>query len=115
MYKLISDLKKGDKVLLNYGEQFGDLATCGTFENFMRLDFSNSSFKPWTAIVMSNPRGKNPTIVFLEVHGWETDLGDTYAHKIIGWWNEENGTWEPIKHTDKQKECEKLEMDFFGE
>jgi hypothetical protein len=30
-------------------------------------------------------RGKEPTVVFLEVHGWENDLGDTYAHQIIGW------------------------------
>lgn len=111
--KLISELQKGDEVLLNYGDQNGDLATCGTFERWLRLDFNNASYKSWTGIVKSKPRGKNPTVVFLEVHGWETDLGDTYAHKIIGW-KGEDGFWHPIVHTDKQKEMEKLEQEMFG-
>ena len=111
MFKKIVDLKKGDKVLLNYGEQNGDLATCGTFDKFIQLDFNGSSFKAWDAIVMAKPRGKDPTIVFLEVHGWENDLGDTYAHKIIGWFNTESGTWEPIEHTAKQKKMAVMERE----
>ncbi len=108
MYKKISDLKKNDKVLLNYGEQNGDLATCGTFERAMRLMFSNSSFKPWEAVIAEKPRGKNPTTVFAEVRGWETELGSVYSHQVIGWWNEVSGVWEPIEHTEKQKEMEKM-------
>ena len=114
MFKKISDLKKGDKVILNYGDQNGDFATCGDFKGLMIAMLNASSFHAWEAIVMSKPRGKNPTIVFLEVHGWENDLGDTYAHKIIGWWSDMTGKWEPIEHTEKQKEMEKLEMEMFG-
>ena len=114
MYKKISDLNKGDKVILNYGDQNGDLVTCGDFRNLMRFMLTSPSFHPWEAVVAGKPRGKNPTIVFLEVHGWETELGDTYAHKIIGWFDEKSGMWEPIEHTEKQKECEKMEMEMFG-
>ena len=111
MFKKISDLKKGDKVILNYGDQNGDIASCGTFSRLIRLMLTAPSFHPWEAIVKSNPRGKNPTVVFLEVHGWGKDLGDTYAHKIVGWFDETSGMWEPIEHTEKQKEMEKLEME----
>ena len=113
MFKKISDLNKGDKVLLNYGEQNGDIATCGTFQKARLLMFTGSSFKPWEAEVLSKPRGKNPTVVFLKVFGWETDLGDTYAHQIIGWFNNESGTWEPIEHTEKQKEMERMVSEMF--
>jgi hypothetical protein len=110
MAKLISDLKKGDRVLLTYGEQNGDMADAGTFERYMAMK-DRSSFKPWEAIVKANPRGKQPTVVFLEVHGWENDLGDTYAHKIMAFWN---GTgWEKIEHTPKQIEMKKLEASMF--
>jgi hypothetical protein len=51
-------------------------------------------------------RGKEPTVVYLEVHGWENDLGDTYAHQIIGWLDPVSGTYEPIEHTPKQKQLE---------
>jgi len=114
MYKIkkISDLKKGDKVILNYGDQNGNLASCGTFTRMVQLMLTSPSFHPWEAVLASNPRGKNPTIVFLEVHGFETELGDTYAHKIIGWWD--GSLWQPIEHTPKQKEAEKLEMEFFA-
>lgn len=114
MFKKISDLQKGDKVLLNYGSQNGDLATCRNFDTFIKLQFNGASFKPWDAVVMAKPRGKNPTVVFLEVHGWENDLGDTYAHQIIGWWNDESGTWEPIEHTEKQKQMEKMVDEMMG-
>jgi hypothetical protein len=114
MFKKICDLNKGDRVILNYGDQNGDIATCGDFKGLMRAMLTAPSFHPWEAIVMSKPRGKNPTVVFLEVHGWEKDLGDTYAHKIVGWFNAESGTWEPIEHTPKQKECEEMERTMFG-
>jgi hypothetical protein len=105
MYKKISDLKKGDRVLLNYGEQNGDIATCGTFNRWTSL-LLTSSFKAWEGVVMEKPRGKNPTTIFLEVHGWEKDLGSVYAHQVIGWYDENSGFFEPIEHTTKQKECE---------
>jgi hypothetical protein len=102
-YKLISELKKGDLVLLSYGEQNGDMADCGTFNKWCQLLLC-SSFKAWEAVVMEKPRGKNPTTVFLEVHGWEKDLGSVYAHQIIGWHDEPTGFFEPIEHTPKQLE-----------
>jgi hypothetical protein len=114
MTKLISELVKGDRVLLNYGEQNGDLVTCNDFKTWLKLDFNGSSYKSWEAEVMAKPRGKNPTVVFLKVFGWEEDLGDTYAHKIIAWMNPESGTWEPIEYTDKQREMEKLDAAMFG-
>ena len=112
--KKVNELKKGDEVLLNYGDQNGGLAECDSFQRTIELDFNNSSYNPWTGIVMSKPKGKEPTVVFLKVTGWETDLGDTYAHKIIGWKNPESGCWDPIEHTSKQLNCKKLEKELFG-
>jgi len=108
VFKKIVDLKKGDRVLLSYGEQNGDIASCGTFDRFIQLDFNGSSFKAWEAEVLSNPRGKDPTVVNLLVHGFGEDMGDTYAHSIIGWMSE-IGTWEPIEHTAKQKKMAVME------
>ena len=108
--KLISDLQKEDKVLLNYGDQNGDLAEVSSFEKYLSMK-DRSSFKPWTGIVKAKPRGKQPTVVFLEVTGWEKDLGDTYAHKIMAVWN---GTdWEKIEHTPKQLEMREMEKAMF--
>ena len=100
-FKKICDLQKGDRVLLNYGEQNADLVECGTFDRYISL-LLKSSFKAWEATVMAKPRGKEPIVVFLKVHGWEEDVGDTYAHKIIGWLDPASGTFEPIEHTPKQ-------------
>lgn len=97
--KTTNDLKMGDRVLLSYGEQNGDIADCGTFEQWLRLDFSNSSLKAWEAIVKDNKKGNTRV---LEVHGWEIDLGSVYSHQIIGWFDESEGTWQPIKHTPAQ-------------
>lgn len=97
-FKKISDLQKGDRVLLNYGEQDGDMAECGTFERYIRL-LLKSSFKAWEGTVVSKPRGKDPSVVNLRVYGWAEDLGDVYAHQIIGWLDPTSGTFEPIEHT----------------
>ena len=97
--KTTNDLKQGDKVLLSYGEQNGDIADCGTFARWLQLDFNNSSFKAWEAIVMDNKKGNTR---LLEVHGWENDLGSVYSHQIIGWFDESQGTWQPIQHTPAQ-------------
>jgi hypothetical protein len=104
-YKKICDLKKGDRVLLNYGEQNGDIATCGTFEKYIRL-LLTSSFKAWEGTVFEKPKGKEPIAVCLKVHGFAEDIGDTYSHQIIGWLDPTSGTYEPIEHTPKQKQME---------
>ena len=104
-FKKVAELQKGDRVLLNYGEQNGDLAECGTFDRYIRL-LLTSSFKAWEGTVWTKPRGKDPTIVCLKVHGWSDDIGDTYAHKIIGWLDPASGTFEPIEHTARQKAME---------
>jgi hypothetical protein len=101
----ISELKKGDRVLLNYGDQKGILTECGSFDNYIRL-LTTSSFSPWQATVWTKPRGKDPTIVCLKVYGWEEDIGDTYAHKIIGWLDPVTQSFKPIEHTEKQKQME---------
>jgi hypothetical protein len=112
-YKKICDLKKGDRVLLNYGDQNGDLATCHTFDNWLRM-LIRSSFKAWEAEVMERP-SKDPTVVFLKVFGWETDLGDTYAHQIIGWLDPVSGTFEPIEHTPHQQAMEQTVKAVLGD
>jgi hypothetical protein len=99
MTKTTNDLKKGDRVLLNYGIQNGELTTCDTFEKWLSLDFNNSSYKSWEARVMDNKKGNTR---FLEVHGWEKDLGSVYSHQIIGWFDTSSGTWQPITHTEAQ-------------
>jgi hypothetical protein len=104
-FKKICDLNRGERVLLNYGDQNGDIATCHTFDRYIRL-LLTSSFKAWEATVMMKPRGKDPIVVYLKVHGWAEDLGDTYAHQIIGWFDDTSGTFEPIEHTAKQKQME---------
>lgn len=108
MTKKICELKKGDKVLLSYGEQKGDIVTCGTYEKWVLLHYTGASYKAWEATVRGTPRGKNPTVVFLEVHGFENDLGDVYAHQIIGYWDESVNNWQKIEHTPKQIEMKKM-------
>jgi len=99
----ISELTKGQRVLLNYGSQNGDIVTCGDFDRYCRLILT-SSFNPWEADVISKPRGKDPSVVFLKVYGWETDMGDTYAHNIMA--AQVDGEWVKIEHTPKQKQLE---------
>ena len=99
--KKVGNLKKGDRVILAYGDQNGDLAGCRDFNKLIQHIFNNSSYHAWEAEVVSF-RGKDPTIVCLNVFGWETEIGDTYAHEIIGWMEPSSGTWQPIEHTKKQ-------------
>jgi hypothetical protein len=101
----ISELVKGDHVMLNYGVQNGDIATCGDWNRYCRLILT-SSFQPWEAEVVSKPRGKDPTVVFLLVHGFGEDIGDVYAHDIMA--VQRNGEWVKIEHTPKQLELKKL-------
>jgi len=99
MEKTTNDLKKGDRVLLAYGEQNGDLASCGTFIRWLQLDFNNSSYKSWEGTIADNRHGN---IRMVDVRGWETEIGSVYAHDIIAWFDDTQGTWQPIKHTEKQ-------------
>lgn len=113
MPKKTSDLKKGDKVLLSYGDQNGDIASADTFKKTIALEFTGASYTPWWGEVMEKPRGKNPKRVMLMVHGFETEGGDVWAHQVIGWMNDETGTWEPIEHTDIQNKF-KEEVEVMG-
>lgn len=113
--KRIADLKKGDKVLLNYGSQFGDLATCGTFKKWLMLEVNGSSYKSFTGIVMEKPRSKDPVSVMLDVDSeFGHDMGSVYSAQIIGWLNPETGVYDPIEHTQKQIDIEKQSREMFG-
>jgi hypothetical protein len=110
--KKISDLKKGDRILLGYGEQNGDIVSCDTFNKWCRFLLC-SSYKAWEGIVESNPRGKDPSVVFLRIFGFEEDLGDTYAFHIIGVQDPATGFFEPIEHTEKQMQL-KAQVEAMG-
>lgn len=104
----IVDLVKGQRVLLNYGEQNGDMATCRTYERFVQLRKNGASYKSWEAEVVSKPRGKDPKVVCLKVFGFGEDIGDVYAHQIMAAAvADQFGTmWVPIEHSKGQKDLE---------
>lgn len=89
-----SQLKKGDRVLLSYGEQNGDLAQCRLFARAVLLDFKGSSYKPWQAVL--EEKLKKDGTVFATVEGFETEMGSVYNHDILGVMVD--GTWEPVEH-----------------
>jgi hypothetical protein len=103
--KFVDDLPKGTHVLLSYGEQKGDLVSCDSFEKWLMLDFNASSYKAWEADLMDNKKG---TIRFMNVFGWETELGDTYSHKVIAYMGKD-GFWHPTKLSKEQEKCKELE------
>lgn len=119
MFKKVAELKKGDRVILAYGDQGGDMARCDSFDKLIGHIFHNSSYHPWQADVAANPRGKDPTVLMLHVpdvidgqpNAFGDDIGDTYAHEIIGWMDKNSGTWQPIEHTKKQLDMRKLVAD----
>jgi hypothetical protein len=98
--KTLKELKKGDRILLAYGDQNGDLATCNDYLTWVKLDFTNSSFHPWEANFIEN---EDSVRVFAEVVGFETEMGSVYAHDVIAVKNKE-GNWERIEHTKEQVE-----------
>jgi len=102
MTKKTNDLKKGDRVLLANGEQFGDLANCGTYERYLKMK-NTTSFKPWEAVIADNKKG-NTRIATVE--GFFTETGSIYSHEIMAW-KDENGDWQPIEHTKEQLQLER--------
>lgn len=108
--KFVDELPKGTRVLLSYGEQKGDLVSCDSFEKWLKLDFNNSSYKAWEAELMDNKKGN---IRFMNVFGWETELGDTYSHKVIAYMGKD-GFWHPTKLSNKQEECKLMEESMMG-
>ena len=102
----INELVKNDRVILNYGSQNGDMATCGSFDRWQALQANGASFKAWEADVVAKPRGKQPTVVFLKVYGFGTDMGDTYAHNIMA--VKRDGAWVPITLEPKQLEMKAM-------
>ena len=84
--KKICDLKGRDKKLHTSGD-------------VVLLADSN-----WEAEIVEKPRGKEPTTVMCNVHGFYTEMGSVYAHDIIEVRNPD-GSWERIEHTPKQLKC----------
>lgn len=105
--RTIKSLKKGERLLLAYGEQKGELATCNDFVTWAKLDFTNSSFQPWEA---EFENVEEEGIIFAKVFGFEEEYGTVYAHDVIAVKNAE-GNWERIEHTDKELELkEKVKL-----
>ena len=98
----INELVKNDRVLLSYGAQNGDIVNCANLNKALSIP----SYSPWEADVVSKPRGKQPTIVCLKVYGYDTEIGDTYAHKILA--VKRDGEWVPIELEPKQMEMKAL-------
>jgi len=109
--KTLNELKKGTRVLLAYGEQFGDLAGCDSFSKYERMRYLGASYKPWEAELMDNfeerRKGEAGTIRLMKVFGWETETGDTYAHEVIAYKNDE-GKWEETALTEEQIQMKKM-------
>lgn len=100
-----NELKKGMKVLLAYGDKDGDLGGCYDL-SLALMAKRDGKYAPWYAIIKDNLKG---SIRFVEVNGWETELGSVYAHDIIAYEAPVTGDddlevyeWRPIEHTDAQ-------------
>lgn len=91
-------LKKGDRVLLAYGEQNGDLAGCDNFKRWLNMDFHNSTYKAWEAVLQERPNLDGTVIA--EVEGFETEIGSIYNHDIIAVLRD--GCWDPVNHTEAE-------------
>lgn len=106
--KHADELPKGTRVLLSYGAQDGDLAQCDDYDRVMQffsLERNSGAYMPWEAELLDNKKG---TIRNMRVFGWEDEIGDTYAHKIVAY-KDDNGKWQPVLLSDKQKEMKELE------
>jgi hypothetical protein len=77
--KTTKDLKKGMRVMLSRSASMGELPR-------------------WQGTVMDN-RSKANTC-FLEVEGWETEMGSVYSHDVEAVLID--GKWKQIEHTPKQ-------------
>lgn len=104
MTKKTAELKKGTRVLLAYGEQNGELATCNDYVSWVKLDFTKSSFKPWEADLLDNVKGG---IRFAKVYGWEEEMGSVYSFDIICW-KDAKGNWNRVEHTPKELKSREL-------
>lgn len=107
-----NDLKKGDRVLLSYGEQDGDIVNNENLHNALISRENNNNgvqrlhpYTPWEAIVEDNMRGNTRC---LRVFGWEEDVGSVYSHQILAVLKD--GQWIPITHTPAQLKCKKMEL-----
>lgn len=91
-----NDIKKGEKVLLNYGMHNGQLTGV---RNFAEYNMLRLSFSPWEGIMADNMKGNRRMV---DVFGIEREIGSVYSHDIIAVWNNKWNDWEEVEHTPAQ-------------
>lgn len=64
----------------------------------------------WYATLMDNQKGNARCA---DVEGFYREMGSVYAHDIMQY-QDANGNWNPVEHTDKQKKCRDMNKQIFG-
>jgi hypothetical protein len=64
----------------------------------------------WQATMQDNKKGNSRLAT---VYGFVTEMGSVYAHDIVSF-QDVNGEWLPVEHTDKQKQVKKFNDAFWG-
>ena len=64
----------------------------------------------WYGTLKDNKKG-NTRIA--EIEGDYTEIGSVYSHDIMRY-QDSNGNWNPVEHTDKQKHCRNVNLALFG-
>lgn len=64
----------------------------------------------WEATMMDNLRGNTR---MAEVYGLFTECGSVYAHDIMRY-QDADGNWQDVEHTDKQKNAKQMVRNIFG-
>ena len=65
----------------------------------------------WKATLMDNKKGNTR---LADVEGFCREIGSVYAHDIMSYQDAE-GNWHNIEHTDKQLKCREMNKQLFGE
>jgi len=63
----------------------------------------------WYATLEDNLKGNTR---YAKVEGYVTEIGSIYSHDIVEYLDN-NGTWQKVEHTDKQKNLKKLVNSIF--
>ena len=65
----------------------------------------------WEATIEDNKKGNTRLAT---VYGYCTEIGSVYAHDIMRY-QDSNGNWHDVEHTEKQKKCREMNVAMFGE
>ena len=64
----------------------------------------------WEATLIDNKKGNTR---LADVEGFCQEMGSVYSHDIMRYQDVE-GNWHDVEHTDKQKQCRKMVLSMFG-